>query len=389
MQSKRKTDGANYPAKRPRRASTVSRHNKKAAPPHSAGHSEIATRQPPSSAEQPMGPVEQQPTLTPDLIDQLVARVADEVTRRLSTANDESTGPITSSVSNQPPIPRGVQVSSVPDAVGQRSIQEPPDAAGSLVEEAVVSSQLSIAGITYNDSLTLPGNNLQSTSMDIDARVPDKLKAKIWNNEFVDFSLLLSNHASNKFQLAVRNLDGSNAPTIYLETINRNQKIVNIGIWLQAFHIFVAVYTRRFPVEAPGLMKYGEIVQDLASRGFNWQFYDENFRFLRQSSASTLPWGGMHWELWLRAQPSPPVFNKRFPPAANHYKPDSASQRVPHGYCFKFHRDLECAGCAFKHACFQCQRDHRVSQCTFRPQGKASGKTSQSPRQPPPHPNKC
>ena len=91
-------------------------------------------------------------------------------------------------------------------------------------------------------------------------------------------------------------------------------------------------------------MKYGEIVQDLASRGFNWQFYDENFRFLRHSSASTLPWGGMHWELWLRAQPSPPVFNKRFPPAANHYKPDSASQRVPHGYCFKFHRDLECAG---------------------------------------------
>ena len=178
-----------------------------------------------------MGPAEKQPTLTSDLIDQLVARVADEVTRRISTANDESTGPIT--------IPRGVQVSSVPDAFGQRSIQEPPDAAGSLVEEAVVSSQVSIAGITYNDSLTLPGNNLQSTSMDNDARVPDRLKAKIWNNEFVDFSLLLSNHASNKFQLAVRNLDGSNAPTICLEPINRNQKIVNIGIWLQAFHIFV------------------------------------------------------------------------------------------------------------------------------------------------------
>ena len=84
LQSKRKTDGANYPAKRPRRASTVSRHNKKAAPPHSAAHSEIATRQPPSSAEQPMGPAEKQPTLTPDLIDQLVARVADEVTRHIS-----------------------------------------------------------------------------------------------------------------------------------------------------------------------------------------------------------------------------------------------------------------------------------------------------------------
>ena len=71
--------------------------------------------------------------------------------------------------------------------------------------------------------------------MDIDARVPDKLKAKIWNNEFVDFSLLMSNHASNKFQLAIRNLGGSNPPNIFLEPINRNQKIVNTGIWLQVF----------------------------------------------------------------------------------------------------------------------------------------------------------
>ena len=50
--------------------------------------------------------------------------------------------------------------------------------------------------------------------------------------------------------------------------------------------MYVGVYTRRFAGEAPGLMKYCEIIQDLASRGFNWKFYDENFQFLRQSSAS-------------------------------------------------------------------------------------------------------
>jgi SOS response regulatory protein OraA/RecX len=61
--------------------------------------------------------------------------------------------------------------------------------------------------------------------------------------------------------------------TICLEPISRNQKIVHI----------VEVYTRRFPAEAPNLMKYGEIVQDLASRGFHWQLSDENFQFLRQT----------------------------------------------------------------------------------------------------------
>ena len=76
--------------------------------------------------------------------------MADKVTRSILTVNDESTGPITSNISNQPPIPQGVQVGSASDAVGQRSIQEPPDAAGALVEEAVVSSQLSIAGIPFH-----------------------------------------------------------------------------------------------------------------------------------------------------------------------------------------------------------------------------------------------
>ncbi|XP_067027123.1 uncharacterized protein [Acropora muricata] len=33
------------------------------------------------------------------------------------------------------------------------------------------------------------------------------------------------------------------------------------------------VYTSQFPSEAPALMKYGEIVQDLASRGHDWHYY--------------------------------------------------------------------------------------------------------------------
>lgn len=49
-------------------------------------------------------------------------------------------------------------------------------------------------------------------------------------------------------------------------------------------------------------MKYGEVVQDLAARGFNWRFYDENFRFLRQAQPSSFPWNNIHWELWMRAQ---------------------------------------------------------------------------------------
>ena len=43
---------------------------------------------------------------------------------------------------------------------------------------------------------------------------------------------------------------------------------------------------------APTLVKYGEVVQDLAARGHNWKFYNENVRFLRQWQPASFPWGG-------------------------------------------------------------------------------------------------
>ena len=66
--------------------------------------------------------------------------------------------------------------------------------------------------------------------------------------------------------------------------------------------MFAGVYTSRFPCDGPGLMKYGSTIQDLAAKGLNWRFYDENFRFLRQTPATSLPWGTIHLELWLRSQ---------------------------------------------------------------------------------------
>ena len=55
----------------------------------------------------------------------------------------------------------------------------------------------------------------------------------------------------------------------------------------------------KYPTESPALMKYGSLIRDLAARGHNWRFYNENFRFIRQSHVSSLPWGTIHSELWL------------------------------------------------------------------------------------------
>jgi hypothetical protein len=55
----------------------------------------------------------------------------------------------------------------------------------------------------------------------------------------------------------------------------------SIDAWTSAFQIFVGVYTSKFPQEAPDLMKYAEVVRDLAARGANWRLvYDTQFRSL-------------------------------------------------------------------------------------------------------------
>ena len=38
---------------------------------------------------------------------------------------------------------------------------------------------------------------------------------------------------------------------------------------MSAFRIFVTVYNRKYPADAPALMKYGDVIQDLASRSHN------------------------------------------------------------------------------------------------------------------------
>ena len=76
-----------------------------------------------------------------------------------------------------------------------------------------------------------------------------------------------------------------------VQSVTKPKKIVSFDNWVQAFHVFTGVYTSRFPNDGPSLMKYGATIQDLAAKGLNWRFYDENFRFLQQIPATSLPMG--------------------------------------------------------------------------------------------------
>lgn len=145
---------------------------------------------------------------------------------------------------------------------------------------------------------------------------------------------------------------------------------------MNAFRIFVGVYTQKYPHESLALMKYGDIVQDLADRGHNWRFYDENFRFLRQQERISLPWANVYWELWSRSQystskPAGPMQRAVTPSAKAQFLP------IPRGHCFKFHKGDKCTGCDFNHTCFKCGGLHPALKC-FRGLPRSSARPAKS-----------
>jgi len=165
--------------------------------------------------------------------------------------------------------------------------------------------------------------------------VSDKIRAKIWNEEYIDFGTLIANpELENKYSVTVNNAASGSMPSLCLEPTSKPKKITTIDAWSSCFLIFVGVYTSKYLAEAPALMKYGQIVQDLAARGHNWSHYDQNFRLLRQRQASAFPWGVLHGDLWLCAQS--PLTRKPQPELA---KPRVRANlpKVPAGFCFKYH----------------------------------------------------
>lgn len=242
----------------------------------------------------------------------------------------------------------------------------------SLVETAIFNVKQSLAGEPH----PLPGKIFNSCSLPIDCRVSGKIRAKIWANEYIDFGVLLSNAIlENKFKIAVQMVDTSGAPSLCIESASKTRKLFTIDQWNSYFLVFVGVYTSKFPLEAPNLMKYGEIIRDLAARGHDWKYYDENFRFIRQSLTASMPWGMINGELWLRAQSG----------LANNRKPLRNSEgkqnlRVPASCCFKFHKGGHCDGCAHSHNCFKCEGHHKANTCNFRRSSSPSSYSHQAPR---------
>jgi len=120
-------------------------------------------------------------------------------------------------------------------------------------------------------------------STPIHTQVTPALSKQIWREWLIDFSFLLPATGSIGQPKPTYTLQVDGQANIILVPSSKSKIIATIEQWTTAFLRFVAVYTTKHHHVTPKLMKYGEIVRDLAQRQANWVFYDTRFRMLRQS----------------------------------------------------------------------------------------------------------
>ena len=213
-----------------------------------------------------------------------------------------------------------------------------------------------------------PRQLFTSIGVDLGARVSSKTKAKIWANDYIDFGVLLSvAPPRERYALSMTSSGGvSGQPHLTLEPYHTPKKVTTIQQWITAFNIFVTIYSEKAAGDAPKLMKYCEVVRDLSHKSADWLFYDEQFRYLRQSAPHRYPWDQIHWELWLRAMSN---FCGKTPSSAGADKANArvrfrpSTSRFPKGTCWTFHAGKQCRGCQYEHVCFKCKAKHPASQC--------------------------
>lgn len=118
-----------------------------------------------------------------------------------------------------------------------------------IVRLSVATAANSLTGPSLRAPLELPGQLFQSAGLAVDAHVSEKLGAKIWNHEYIDFGSLLINPVfENQYGLTFRGADSGPVLSLCLEPVSKPKNILSFELWLARFHVFVAIYTKKFPM---------------------------------------------------------------------------------------------------------------------------------------------
>jgi hypothetical protein len=260
-----------------------------------------------------------------------------------------------------------------PAATSSAAVPHQTPAVQHLAEATVDAINYGRHGESKNMSdTTLTHTHLVSTPLGF--HIEAKTRAKIWSNAYIEYSTLLPQDPSKRDE-------------------SPSKLALNIDQWLTAHNIYTYILLDRHPQLAQPLVKYTEVVRDLAKRcGMTAaNYYDETFRSLRQDHPE-LRFDVPHHEIWMRASTLRQTH-------ANHTQQQPFRGRKPNprstvskGHCHKFNaQDARCntPQCPYTHRCSTCDQQHPKFRCPQSTTGAAANVKPAGSNRQGPHTNKA
>ncbi|XP_062598861.1 uncharacterized protein LOC134260311 [Saccostrea cucullata] len=182
----------------------------------------------------------------------------------------------------------------------------------------------------------------------------NKIKSKIWSNEFIDLRSLLTHQEEDPVTLLIT------PGVINLQHSQKSKTPLSINQWTDAFLVFTCIVIQQKPTEAPHLLKYMSFIRELQKLHGDsaWRSYDESFRKLKETV--DLPWQKPVEEL--RGK-SLAVSTKQ-----SNGQPFRGKQVGRIGgvrFCFAYNQGNKCKStpCPFTHICQACRGNHPKIKC--------------------------
>ena len=244
-----------------------------------------------------------------------------------------------------------------------------------------------LASILQGEPQPLPDcTNFVSAAIPLGNHVSHKIKQKIWGGEYVEMSELCVEATEQKFSVVFSQQHDDN-PSLAMTSQSKPKPIASFAQWQSAFNTYVAIYAERRASETTDLMKYAETIRELAHKfpGKAWQYYDQQFRYARQSNH--MSWANLHMELYVKCislhgvGQAPTLGNRRFEqarPATPLHQQSAFQNKVRFCYRFNSGRACDASACKYRHACMACQGTHPRVACAI----QVLPRFGQSPVQP-------
>ncbi|XP_050390000.1 uncharacterized protein LOC126808959 isoform X2 [Patella vulgata] len=290
------------------------------------------------------------------------------------------TPPATTCTSTQGSSSSTTASTSTPEPSTSTSINEPSAVSTDPNIFSVNAAQLFQCPVPQPQLLdTVPQHpHMQGTGMSVSRHLSDKLRQDIWADRFVDFALLLPGPVQTQFALNISEFNEE--PVLKISSAPKS-KVLSFDQWQKAFAVFMDVMILKNPHMASSLLVYSSLISELAQTygGKSFNYYDTNFRMLRQSSP--YPWDIMHADFWLKATT---LFS------ASVLRPVSSQASYNQGSggrgpsCWGYNRMSGCKRqrCEFSHVCSRCGYKHPAFRC-YATANQTSRYGNVRPRSPP------